>query len=112
MQQMAPKQASLEAETVAKHAIHSLGRGYDILCDLRFSSCKNANGEPLIEFSDKERQKLVLPGGLAIENVPSIFKCDKGERTRFRSDVLTFDQVSLAKLLIQFLSSAFSKVYY
>jgi hypothetical protein len=92
---MARKQGAFDAETAAKHAILSLGRGYDIICDLRFSSSKASNGGPLIVFSDKERQKLVLPGGIAVENVPSIFKCDKGERTRFRSDVLTFDQVNV-----------------
>ena len=55
---MAPKQSSFDAETVAKHAIHSLGRGYDIICDLRLSASKASNGGPLIVFSDKERQKL------------------------------------------------------
>lgn len=36
----------------------------------------------------------MLPGGILIPNVPKAIKCDKGERTRFRSDVLSFQQMS------------------
>lgn len=91
---MASKQHKPDAETVAKLAIQALGRGYDITCDLRFSSCKGANGTSLIELNDEKTQELSLPGGIVVPNVPTIVKCDKGERTHFRSDILTFDQMS------------------
>jgi hypothetical protein len=36
---------------------------------------------------------MVIPGGFSIPNVPKSIKCDKGERLRFSSDVLSFQQV-------------------
>ncbi|KAI5055127.1 hypothetical protein GOP47_0030272 [Adiantum capillus-veneris] len=56
--------------------------------------CKDVDGAPLIEIYDKETYELTLPGGVVIENVPTVVKSDKGERTRFRSDILTFEQMS------------------
>ncbi|KAA0037858.1 vacuolar fusion protein CCZ1-like protein isoform X1 [Cucumis melo var. makuwa] len=38
---------------------------------------------------------LVLPAGVVVPNVPTSINCDKGERTRFRSDVISFNQDSL-----------------
>lgn len=87
---MAYKHDIPNATKVGNIAIQSLGRGYDLICDLRFSSCKDV----LIELSNKETHELSLPGGVVVANVPTIVKCDKGERTHFRSDILTFDQMS------------------
>lgn len=91
---MAYKHDIPNATKVGNIAIQSLGRGYDLTCDLRFSSCKDVHGASLIELSNKETHELSLPGGVVVANVPTIVKCDKGERTHFRSDILTFDQVS------------------
>ncbi|MCO5609767.1 hypothetical protein L7F22_063999 [Adiantum nelumboides] len=91
---MAFKHEISNAAKVARLSIETLGRGYDLTCDLRFSSCKDADGTPLIEINDRDTQELTLPGGVVIENVPAVVKSDKGERTRFRSDILTFDQMS------------------
>ncbi|KAI4296181.1 hypothetical protein L6164_036160 [Bauhinia variegata] len=82
------------APKAAEIAIGSIGRGYDISTDLRLKYCK---GDPvnsrLIEIDDDGRE-VVLPGGVSIPNVSKSIKCDKGERTRFRSDVLPFQQMS------------------
>ncbi|KAF5731808.1 hypothetical protein HS088_TW18G00493 [Tripterygium wilfordii] len=79
----------------AETAIGSIGRGYDIAVDLRLKYCK---GDPkdsrLIEIDEDGGQEIVLPGGISISNVPKSIKCDKGERTRYRSDVLSFQQMS------------------
>lgn len=91
---MGSKYETPNAAKVARLAIEALGRGYDLTCDLRFSSCKDADGKPLIEIDDKETYELTLPGDVVVANVPSVVKSDKGERTRFRSDILTFDQMS------------------
>ncbi|VFQ88896.1 unnamed protein product [Cuscuta campestris] len=85
----------LPAAEAAKAAILSIGCGYDISLDLRLKYCKR---DPcnwrLIEIDEDEGQEIVLPGGTVLQNVPKSIKCDKGERTRFRSDVLSFQQMS------------------
>lgn len=82
--------ADLDPTSVAERAVSVIGRGYDICRDIRFSSCKN---ERLIEIDQKHVNDVVFPGGVVVSGVPSCIKCDKGERTRFSSDVLTFNQV-------------------
>nr|GEY77872.1 MACPF domain-containing protein At4g24290-like [Tanacetum cinerariifolium] len=85
----------LPANEAAKVAIESIGCGYDISLDLRLKYRKSL----LIEIDNNndnddedEGRDIVLPGGLLISNVSKSIKCDKGERTRFRSDVLSFQQ--------------------
>lgn len=86
----------LPAAEAAKAAILSIGCGYDISLDLRLKYCK---GDPcsrrLIEIDEDKGREIVLPGGILVPDVPKSIKCDKGERTRFRSDVLPFQQVLL-----------------
>ncbi|KAL7119654.1 hypothetical protein ACP275_02G075700 [Erythranthe tilingii] len=82
----------LPAGEAAKVAIHAIGRGYDITLDLRLKYCKGDSR--LIEVDDERGREIVLPGGILVPNVSKSIKCDKGERTRFRSDVLTFQQMS------------------
>lgn len=78
----------------AQIAIDSIGLGYDISADLRLKYCKKECADPcLIELDHDQVQDLVLPGGISVANVPKSIKCDKGERMRFRSDVLSFQQV-------------------
>ncbi|KAI3448355.1 hypothetical protein Pfo_005020 [Paulownia fortunei] len=82
----------LPAGEAAKVAIQSIGRGYDISLDLRLKYCKGDSR--LIEIDEVQGCEIVLPGGISIPNVSKMIKCDKGERIRFRSDVLTFQQMS------------------
>lgn len=95
----------LPAAEAANVAIQSIGCGYDISLDLRLKyrkgdhvsdvCCNNQNRNcRLIEIDEDEGRDIVLPGGLVIPNVSKSIKCDKGERTRFRSDVLSFQQMS------------------
>lgn len=81
------------AREAANNAIQSIGRGYDISVDLRLKYCKGNFGR-LIEIGEDQGREIVLPGGIPIPNVSKSIKCDKGERTRFRSDVLSFQQMS------------------
>lgn len=81
------------APKAAEIAINSIGRGYDVAVDLRLKYCKgDSKDSRLIEIEDGGLE-IVLPGGISIPNVSKSIKCDKGERTRFRSDVLSFQQV-------------------
>lgn len=83
----------LPAPKAAEIAIWSIGCGYDISMDLRLKYCKgDSTNSRLIEVDEGGRD-IVLPGGISICNVSKSIKCDKGERTRFRSDVLSFQQV-------------------
>ncbi|XP_057430425.1 MACPF domain-containing protein At4g24290 [Lotus japonicus] len=83
------------AHKAAAIAIGSIGRGYDISADLRLKYCKGDSIDSrLIEIDEHDVRDLVLPGGVSISNVSKSIKCDKGERTRFRSDVLSFQQMS------------------
>ncbi|KAH7366069.1 hypothetical protein KP509_18G061900 [Ceratopteris richardii] len=91
---MASKYSNTNASKIASLAIGILGQGYDLTGDLKFSNCKDADGKPLIEINEKETYELSLPGGVIVQNVPTMIKSDKGELTRFRSDILTFDQMS------------------
>ncbi|MFS7897356.1 putative membrane attack complex component/perforin (MACPF) domain-containing protein [Helianthus anomalus] len=94
----------LPAAEAANVAIQSIGCGYDISLDLRLKYRKgyddvsdgdnDRNGCRLIEIDEDEGRDIVLPGGLLIPNVSKSIKCDKGERTRFSSDVLSFQQMS------------------
>ncbi|XP_075648411.1 MACPF domain-containing protein At4g24290 [Castanea sativa] len=83
------------APKAAEIAIGSIGRGYDISEDLRLKYCKGDSKESrLIEIDEDEGRKIVLPGGICIPKVSKSIKCDKGERTRFKSDALSFQQMS------------------
>lgn len=85
----------LDPKSAAEKAISAIGFGYDICKDLRLLSCKpGPSGSRLIELDQTGTRDLVFPGGVMVKNVSSSIKCDKGERTRFRSDVLSFHQMS------------------
>ncbi|KAJ6348497.1 hypothetical protein OIU76_004879 [Salix suchowensis] len=79
----------------AEIAIGSIGRGYDVAIDLRLRYCKgDLKDQRLIEIDEDGGREIILPGGISIPNVSKSIKCDKGERIRFRSDVLSFQQMS------------------
>ncbi|MCL7033474.1 hypothetical protein MKW94_029973 [Papaver nudicaule] len=83
----------------AEIAIQSIGLGYDIAIDLRLKYCKRDNNNStkdsrLIDIDEDQGREIVLPGGLSIPSVSKSIKCDKGERMRFSSDILSFQQMS------------------
>ncbi|KAL8130429.1 hypothetical protein V2J09_019584 [Rumex salicifolius] len=87
----------MNAQTAADKAVAAIGCGYDLTSDLRLSSCKSKSsgaGRSLIDMDHSVTRDLVLPGGIVVPGVSASIKCDKGERTRFCSDVLTFNQMS------------------
>ncbi|XP_010520785.1 PREDICTED: MACPF domain-containing protein At4g24290 [Tarenaya hassleriana] len=86
----------LPASKAAEVAIGSIGRGYDLADDIRLKYCKgDSKDSRLIDIDDGYGNcEFVLPGGISIPNVSKSIKCDKGERTRFSSDVLSFQQMA------------------
>ena len=87
---------SKKAATEAAAAIKSVGLGYDLTLDLKLKYCKRQPSgvdSRLIAIDDDQVREVAIPGGICIPNVPKSIKCDKGERMRFGSDVLSFQQV-------------------
>uniref|UniRef100_A0A5B6YGJ0 Putative MACPF domain-containing protein NSL1 n=1 Tax=Davidia involucrata TaxID=16924 RepID=A0A5B6YGJ0_DAVIN len=84
-----------DPQSAAEKAVSVIGFGYDLTADIRLSACKpGPSGSRLIELDQTLTKDLVVPGGVVVPNVSTAIKCDKGERTRFRSDVLSFNQMS------------------
>ena len=84
----------MDPQSAAEKAVGAIGMGYDLTADIRLSACKEGpNGSRLIELDDSSTKELVVPGGVVVPGVSTSIKCDKGERTRFRSDFLSFSQV-------------------
>uniref|UniRef100_A0A0E0PR25 MACPF domain-containing protein n=1 Tax=Oryza rufipogon TaxID=4529 RepID=A0A0E0PR25_ORYRU len=85
----------MTAQAAAEAAVGAIGCGYDLTSDLRLSRVKA--GGRLVDIdgaSGAARRELVLPGGAVVGGVPVGIVADKGERTRFRSDVLSFAQMA------------------
>ncbi|KAK9292290.1 hypothetical protein L1049_020254 [Liquidambar formosana] len=87
--------ASAAALRAAEVAIESIGLGYDIANDLRLKYCKKSSVDPrLVAIGDDQLRHIAIPGNISIPNVSKSIKCDKGERMRHSSDVLSFQQMS------------------
>lgn len=85
---MAGKKKGVEAED----AIKAIGLGYDLTNDLRLKFCKNHSR--LIAIDEDNVRTVELPHRISIPNVPKSINCDKGDRIRLCSDVLSFQQMS------------------
>ncbi|PIN21227.1 hypothetical protein CDL12_06073 [Handroanthus impetiginosus] len=79
---------------MAEAAVKSIGLGFDMVMDCRLEYCKNPDGRRLLDFDHDHVRDLAVPGGISVPNVPECIKCGKGERTRFHSDILSFQQMS------------------
>ncbi|TQE01637.1 hypothetical protein C1H46_012701 [Malus baccata] len=93
------KSGKRRAAAEAELAIQSIGLGYDLTVDLKLKYCKRQQSgldNRLIVIDDDQVREIAVPGagGVCIPNVPKSIKCDKGERMRFASDVLSFQQMS------------------
>nr|GMC64494.1 MACPF domain-containing protein At4g24290-like [Ipomoea batatas] len=92
------KEAALRLRAAAEAAIQSIGLGYDMVDDLRLKYCKRNSSmdkdSRLIVIDDDQVRDIAIPGGILVQNVPKSINCDKGERMRFSSDVLPFQQMS------------------
>ncbi|KAL2475333.1 MACPF domain-containing protein NSL1 [Abeliophyllum distichum] len=85
----------MDPQTAAEKAVSVIGLGYDLTSDIRLSACKaGPDGTGLIDVNRARIKDLVVPGGVVVPGVSTSIKCDKGERTRFRSDALSFNQMS------------------
>ncbi|KAL9330270.1 hypothetical protein ACSQ67_005273 [Phaseolus vulgaris] len=79
-------------EDIVERALNSLGKGFDLTFDFRLKFCKGE--ERLVLLNDTEKRELTVPGFGPISDVSGDIKCDKGDCTRYQSDILTFNQMS------------------
>lgn len=95
------------AQTVAERAVATVGCGYDLTSDLWLPRVKTGR---ILDFGCDPTvlRDLFLPGGVVVKGVPDVIKSDKGERMRFRSDVVSFHQV----LFFFFREFTFFSFYY
>lgn len=76
-------------------ALESLGLGFDLTSDFRLKFAKGIKGEGrLVVLDESNNRDIVIPGGVTIPGVSEDIRCDKGDRIRFKSDVLEFNQMS------------------
>ncbi|KAL3502065.1 hypothetical protein ACH5RR_036514 [Cinchona calisaya] len=80
------------SDGIVERALSSLGKGFDITSDFRLKYCKGK--ERLIWLNETDTRELLVPGFGAFKDVSIDIKCDKGDRTRYQSDILDFSQMS------------------
>ncbi|CAI9755245.1 unnamed protein product [Fraxinus pennsylvanica] len=79
-------------EGIVQRALSSLGKGIDLTFDFRIKYCKG--DDRLILLNETDTRELSVPGFGTFKDVSVDIKCDKGERTRYQSDILDFNQMS------------------
>ncbi|KAL3635925.1 hypothetical protein CASFOL_020472 [Castilleja foliolosa] len=77
---------------IVQKALSSLGKGFDITSDFRLKYCKG--DQRLIILNETDTGELLIPGFGSFNNVSVDIKSDKGDRTRYQSDILDFNQMS------------------
>jgi hypothetical protein len=80
---------------VREQVVRALGTGFDLTSDFRLRFAKAA-ARRLVDLDEDARRDVPLPGsgGATLHGVPRDVVVGKGDRIRFRSDVLEFNQVS------------------
>ncbi|KAL6970882.1 hypothetical protein U1Q18_030560 [Sarracenia purpurea var. burkii] len=77
-------------------ALEALGSGFDLASDFRLKFAKACpGGGRLVVLDEANKRDIVIPGGVTIRGVSEDIRCDKGDRIRFKSDVLEFNQMSV-----------------
>ncbi|XP_057777635.1 LOW QUALITY PROTEIN: MACPF domain-containing protein At1g14780 [Salvia miltiorrhiza] len=77
---------------IVQRALSSLGKGFDLSSDFRLKYCKG--DERLVVLNESDTRELRVPGFGSLADVSNDIKCDKGERTRYQTDILDFKQMS------------------
>ncbi|XP_058108342.1 MACPF domain-containing protein At1g14780-like [Magnolia sinica] len=77
---------------IVEKAVNCLGKGFDVTNDFRLKFCKG--NKRLVLIDESERREIVVPGFGPLKDVSIDIKCDKGDRIRYQSDVLEFNQMS------------------
>ncbi|XP_050143057.1 MACPF domain-containing protein At1g14780-like [Malus sylvestris] len=85
-------------KAIEVRALEALGQGFDLSSDFRLKFAKGLKGGDgrLVVLNEASKRDIVIPnaGGVVIRGVPQDISCDKGDRIRFKSDVLELNQMS------------------
>ena len=84
-------------EPVGLRAMEALGKGFDLSSDFRLKFAKGLGrgGGRLVVLDSKNTRDVTIPGSdVTITGVSEDVRIDKGDRIRFKSDVLEFNQVN------------------
>ncbi|XP_025690135.1 MACPF domain-containing protein NSL1 isoform X2 [Arachis hypogaea] len=81
---------TLSPQSAAEKAVQSIGLGYDVCRDIRFSACKDR----LLQLDHNHTRDLLFPAGVIVPDVPTSVKCHQGDRFRASSGFLSFQQMS------------------
>jgi hypothetical protein len=81
---------------VGEEVARALGAGFDLTSDFRLRFAKIRRR--LVDLCEAGARDVSVPGGggAVLRGVPRDVGIDKGDRIRFRSDVLEFNQVPLS----------------
>ncbi|CAI0397732.1 unnamed protein product [Linum tenue] len=78
-------------------AVEALGKGFDLSSDFRLKFAKSAGGR-LVALDERNKRDIVIPSaggaGVTVPGVSEDIRVDRGDRIRFKSDVLEFNQMS------------------
>ncbi|KAG0494991.1 hypothetical protein HPP92_005985 [Vanilla planifolia] len=83
-----------QSEPVELRALRSLGMGFDLSSDFRLRFVKGYPNRRLVELDEENTGDLVFPSGFTVRRVSRDIGCDKGDRIRFCSEVLEFNEMS------------------
>ncbi|CAN1288401.1 MACPF domain-containing protein At4g24290, partial [Linum perenne] len=83
-----------QAKRAAEAAVQAIGQGFDLTVDLRLKYCKPHQLIIIDDQNSLHRLSVPVPVGFSVAAVPKSIRCDKGDRTRFSSDLLSFQQMS------------------
>lgn len=73
--------------------MEALGKGFDLTSDFRLRFAKGS--QRLVVLDEVNKRDLLIPStGVTIKAVSQDIRVDKGDRIRFKSDVLEFNQMS------------------
>lgn len=96
---------------LGEEVARALGTGFDLTSDFRLRFAKLRRR--LVDLNEAGARDVPVPGGggAVLRGIPRDVGIDKGDRIRFRSDVLEFNQVRPRACrhpsLLAFLSSSF-----
>ncbi|KAL8100704.1 MACPF domain-containing protein At1g14780-like [Apium graveolens] len=80
------------SDAIVRSALDSLGKGFDLTSDFRLKYCKGKDS--LVSLTRDQTKQLSVPGFGEFNDVSADIKCGKGDRTRYQSDILDFNQMS------------------
>ena len=98
-----------EGGGIVEKALSSLGRGFDLTSDFRLNYCKGRRR--LVLLNEQHTRELHVPGFGAFKDVSADIKCDKGDRTRYQSDIHNFNQVSFFFFFCRYYCCCCARIY-